>query len=314
MDKLERLLNLTAALLDTGRPLTAAELRARIGGYPEGDGAFHRAFERDKEDLRELGIPLRRLTIEGEGGGGVEAYRIDKAAYFLPDPELEPDELAALHLAAAAVRMEGLQGMEALWKLGAAVPGSDEPVDPAGTVPEVRLPTDARLVDLFTAIAERRPLVFDYQGARRHLEPHRLDFRRGHWLLSGWDTDRRSARRFRLDRIVGSPVLGPGGGFSPRPELFSDGPVRTWEQGDEPPLDAQLRVDADYVSWAQRHLGEDVPARTEPGGDVVFTLRVTSRAAFRSFVLSFLDHAELVEPVELRAELVAWLQDVARSP
>ena len=58
--KLERLLNLTAALLDTPRPLTAEQLRQRVPGYPSDAVAFHRAFERDTDDLRELGIPLRR--------------------------------------------------------------------------------------------------------------------------------------------------------------------------------------------------------------------------------------------------------------
>ncbi len=311
MDKLERLLNLTAALLDTGRPLTAQELRERIGGYPEGDGAFHRAFERDKEDLRELGIPLSLITIEGEQGLGVEAYRIDKASYFLPDPDLEPDELAALHLAASTVRMDGFTGMEALWKLGAAVP-SDAPMEAVG-VPEVHLPTDPRLVDLFVAIAERRSLSFEYQGATRQLDPHRLDFRHGRWILSGWDRSRDSPRRFRVDRIDGRPQPGPAEGFLPRPELLADGAVKVWEQGEEAPLEAQLRVDADYVSWARRHLGADTPARAEPDGGVVFTLRVTNRAAFRSFVLGFLDHAELLGPEDLRAELIAWLREVAET-
>ena len=59
MDKLERLLNLTAALLHAEMPLTAEELRARVGGYPDTKATFRRAFERDKDDLRSMGMPLR---------------------------------------------------------------------------------------------------------------------------------------------------------------------------------------------------------------------------------------------------------------
>ena len=66
MDKLERLLNLTAALLHTSRPLTAEEIRERVPGYPDNLVAFRRTFERDKDDLREMGIPLAVESVESE--------------------------------------------------------------------------------------------------------------------------------------------------------------------------------------------------------------------------------------------------------
>lgn len=276
MSKLERLLNLTAALLDTGRPLTASELRHRIEGYPDNDVAFRRAFERDKDDLREMGIPISRVMVDGEDGQSVDAYRIRKDDYYLRDPGLTPEELAALHLAAAAVRMDGLQGMEALWKLGGAAGDAGPDVDDGG--PEVHLPSDPHLVPLFGAIAERRVVRFRYQGEERALEPHRLDFRRGRWLLSGWDQVRDAERHFRLERIEGDPALGPAGGFERRPELGGDRDQPSWELGDEPPVQARLLVDADHVVWATRHLPDDVPrgaggrisrlhpAGHEPGG------------------------------------------------
>ena len=91
MSRLERLLNLTAALLNTDRPLTAAELREQVPGYPEGDKAtFRRAFERDKEALRDMGIPV--LTTEIPGSEPPElGYRIRRADYALRDPGLTPD-------------------------------------------------------------------------------------------------------------------------------------------------------------------------------------------------------------------------------
>ena len=104
--KLERLLNLTAALLDTPRPLTAEQLRQRVPGYPSDAVAFHRAFERDKDDLRELGIPLRRERVVVESRE-VDGYRVPPDDYYLRDPGLAPDELAALHLAAQVVRLGG---------------------------------------------------------------------------------------------------------------------------------------------------------------------------------------------------------------
>lgn len=305
MSKLERLLNLTAALLDTGRALTAAELRERIEDYPDDPVAFHRAFERDKEDLREMGVPIRRITLLRDDGKETEAYRIHKDEYYLRDPGLEPDELAAIHLAAAAVRMDGLEGMEALWKLGGAAAAGD-----AGEAPTVHLPADPRLADVFKAVSEHRVLEFGYQGATRHVEPQRLDFRRGRWYLTGHDRDRGAERNFRLDRIDGDVSTGEAGAFERRTSTRIAGD-EAWELGDEPPVGVRLLVDRDQVASASQHLGDEVPREDRPDGSAVFTLRVTNRAAFRGFVLGFLEHAEVLEPTEVRDDLVAWLEGCA---
>jgi proteasome accessory factor B len=116
-EKLERLLNLTAALLETSKPLTASEVARRVYGYPEEKGAFRRTFERDKDDLREMGIPIELSEIIGTDPPET-GYRIPKDQYYLRDPGLEPDELAALHLAASTVRLDGIEGAGGLWKLG----------------------------------------------------------------------------------------------------------------------------------------------------------------------------------------------------
>jgi predicted DNA-binding transcriptional regulator YafY len=120
-DRLERLLNLTAALLNASRPLRASELAELVPGYPDPSdkATFRRAFERDKESLREMGIPLDLVDVPGIDPPE-QGYRIRRDDYALRDPGLEPDELAAIHLASAAVQMEGLPGTEAIWKLGGA--------------------------------------------------------------------------------------------------------------------------------------------------------------------------------------------------
>ena len=84
MDKLERLLNLTAALLDADRVLSANELRHRIGGYPEAKASFRRTFERDKEDLRKMGIPLRVENVPG-ADPPIDGYRILRSEYAGPE-------------------------------------------------------------------------------------------------------------------------------------------------------------------------------------------------------------------------------------
>ncbi|HET6665479.1 MAG TPA: hypothetical protein VFG94_14520, partial [Acidimicrobiales bacterium] len=83
--KLERLLNLTALLLETPRPLSALEIRDRLGVYAVETDAFRRAFERDKDDLRAMGVPLEVQDVPG-ALPAVEGYRIPKDRYYLRDP------------------------------------------------------------------------------------------------------------------------------------------------------------------------------------------------------------------------------------
>src|SRR3954452_18427638 len=163
-DKLERLLNLTAALLETPRPLTADEIADRVFGYPSDKATFRRMFERDKDDLREMGIPIVLQDLVGIDPPS-QGYRIPKDQYYLRDPGLEVDELAALHLAASAVRLEGVETTAGLWKLGGAPDPVTAPDDDDMTA--LALPMDDRLVQLFAAVGERATITFTYRGESR---------------------------------------------------------------------------------------------------------------------------------------------------
>lgn len=303
-NRLERLLNLTAALLNANRPLTAGELAEQVPGYPDvaDKATFRRAFERDKDSLREMGIPVRLVDVPGSDSGE-QGYLIRRQDYALRDPGLDPDELAAIHLATAAVHMEGLPGTEAVWKLGgAATPAGD-------AVALAALPAYPQLVPLFGAVAERSTVTFGYRGETRTVDPHRLSFSRGRWYLDGWDHDREDARQFRLDRIEGEVEVGSPGSFE-RPDLAPAGPAQPWELGVDEPVLATLRIDGDQAGWALDHLGGATLLHEDVDGSIVVELNVTNRDAFHSFVLGFLEHAEVVAPRELRDELVAWLREV----
>jgi proteasome accessory factor B len=308
--RLERLLNLTAALLTAPRPLTAAEVAERVPGYPlpAGSATFKRAFERDKDSLREMGIPLLLTPIEGVDPP-VEGYVIPRDQYELRDPGLAPDELAALHLAAAAVELEGLRGGAALWKLGGALPaGNGSSEAPSAAV--APLPATPLLVPLFEAVAERTPVTFAYRGEEREVEPWRLAFRRGHWYLEGFDRGRRAERQFRLDRVEGDVAHGEPGTAETTPAPARGGAPRPWQYGEGDPVVARLLVDADQAPWAVDRLGDDVVAERREDGAIVFELPVTNREAFRSFVLGFLDHAEVLGPAELRDDVASWLREL----
>ena len=313
MDRLERLLNLVAALLDTERALTSEEIGTRVPGFPQpGSQAFHRAFERDKATLRDMGVPLEVVVIEPGNPESPQGYRIRPDRYELPDAGLSAEEVAALHLAATQVRLEGGDATAAIWKLG-GVPGDPESgtgvLERAATA---AIPGSDHLTGLFAATAERRTVTFPYKGDTRRVEPWRLEFRNGSWYLVGLDTDRDGRRTFRLDRIEGPVTTGEPGSFE-RPETTPSVPTHPWEMGDEEPVEVDVLIDADQSAWAVTTTGGAATViEQRPDGAVVVRLRVTNRAALRSWVIGFLDHAEILAPAAERDALVAWLMPAAQ--
>lgn len=312
MNRLERLLNLVAALLAAERPLRREEIEERVPGYEGEPKAVRRAFERDKESLRRMGVPLIVSQIDPSSPEPVEGYTIRREDYELPDPGLAPEELAALHLAATTIRLEGGTATEAMWKLGGAPTAPSAATGGAGAGELAALPGSEHLTVLFGAVSDRRTVTFPYRGGTRTVDPWRLSFRNGFWYLTGFDRDRADERQFRLDRLQGAPVAGPPEAFS-RPPSRAQGPVPPWEMGDDEPEPAVVRVDASQADWVVSRVQPGDVLDRRPDGSVTVALRVRNRDAFRSLVLGLLDHAEVVEPPALRADVVTWLERMAAS-
>ena len=301
MNRLERLLNLVAALLDAQRPLSRHELTVLVPGYDDNEQAARRAFERDKEALRAMGIPIAVEPLDPDEPTSGEGYRIPREQYELPDPDLAPDELAALHLAASTVRLEGSEGQAAIWKLG----GSAD----VAAVTAAALEGNEHLPVLFGAVSERRTVRFSYRGTERAVDPYRLAYRNGFWYLAGFDRDKGSERSFRLDRFESAPVAGEPKAFE-RPTTTAARPVQPWEMGEEDERTGRVWVDGEQAMWAEAKVGSDAVVERRPDGSIVLELRVTNADAFRTFVLGFLDHAEVLAPPELRADIVDWLRAI----
>lgn len=304
-DRLERLLNLTAALLDATVPLSIDDIRGRVPGYPEEAGeTFRRAFERDKDSLRHMGIPLRVEEIPGSDPP-VVGYRIRRDEYALADPGLEPDELAALNLAVATVQVDGFSSGDAIRKLG----GSE---DDRHDGPNVALPSMPNIGPLFAACAQGAVVEFRHNDKDRVVDPYRLTFQRGRWYLDGREHTSKEPRSYRLDRIEGDVTVGSPNGFERKP-LTGRGMLPPWEMGGEQPIAALVRVDADQAPFACDIVGRDHIAVQHDDGSVDLLLTVSNRDAFRSFVLDFLDHAEVLSPPELRDDMVRWLTSITGS-
>lgn len=303
--KLERLLDLIAELLHTERPLSAEELHERLPGYPEDRDSFKRAFERDKADLREMAVPLRIEPIPGTNPTR-DGYRIDQDEYGLPDPGLDPDELAAIHLAANAVRLDGANAHPGLRKLGGTAVDDDHERGSAV------LPSAPHLPEVFEAVGQHRQLRFRYRDKDRVVDPFRLHHERGHWYVQGHDHEPGESRSFRLDRVQGDLVAGEPDSIEVVVDVEAH-PIRldAWALGDDDPIEATIRVDAPQAALAARLVGSSGDAIWEDDGSVVLRLPVRRVEGFRNFVLSFLDDAEVLGPAELRADVISWLESTA---
>ena len=304
-EKVERLVNLTIALLEAPGALSLAELRRRTGYYTDGHpDSTRRRFERDKDELRHLGVPIETVTLPHSDEVG---YRIARRSYELPDVDLTAEEVAALAL---AVRMTGAQGTPlALAKLAARAP------DPAhlevGADTRVELP-EGPLDAVAAAVLGRRTLSFTYRRAdgttgERTVDPYGVVQRRSAWYLVGRDHARDALRAFRLDRFASEPrTVGPEDAFEPPPELdlaaAVTGPA-------EPGVEVTLAV-AEQARWAVELRGGRDTGRRLDDGRAVLTLDELHPVRDRAWILGLAGEVEVLAPTRLREEVAAGFQAV----
>ena len=132
--------------------------------------------------------------------------------------------------------------------------------------------------------------------------------------MTGFDHGRHEERHFRLDRMQGPVEAGQPGEFTPPATAVPGVRLAPWELGEGTPVVARVLVDADQAALARTMVGPGVDVDERPDGSVIVSLPVTSPDGLRSFVLGFLDHAEVLDPPELRREMVDWLEAIARPP
>lgn len=313
MSRIERLINLIAGLLEAPRPLTAEDIRTRIAGYDQDSHeAFRRAFERDKEALRDMGVPLE-LRATDPLAEQDDGYIIPKERYYLPELDLEPDEIAALRIATETVLGATELGAAAgLRKLSMAeeVPSRPGPRVVAGA--DVGL-ADPQLAEVHSAMLERHPIEFAYEDGRgnhssRRVEPWGLVHRAGHWYLVGLDRRERDQRTFRVGRIV-PPVRRLQGTYEV-PEGF-DAAARVgaeaWEFGPDQGLRVRVRFDASTRWWAEQNLAHlDMDEALEGALDV--SMAAANADAVLGWVIGWHGTVTIVEPDSLVDRLVSHLE------
>jgi proteasome accessory factor B len=315
-ERTERLINLVICLLHTRSYLTAERLREIIPGYSEApsDEAFKRMFERDKEDLRDLGIPLETGSMsswDDELG-----YRIARSDYALPALTLEPDEAAAVGLAARmwSSAALGASATRALRKLEAA--GVEISPLPDGLQPRVGA-GGTGLPAVAEAVRKGRVLTFDYRGAAdseaapRRVEPWGVVWWHGRWYLVGHDLDRGAPRVFRLSRIVGEPSAeGPPGAVTVPPGIDLTALVSASDPRDSQAM-ARIRIRHDQAIGLRQ---QRVDIADDGDGWDVVTVPCPDPHRLAEQVLAYGPNAVLLSPAEAREAVVRRLTALVGVP
>lgn len=313
--KAERLLNLVVMLLETSRPVTVQEIYQTIPGYGQSWDAFKRMFERDKEELREMGIPLELAPVDS--WETEEGYLIPKDRYYLPDLQLQPEEVAALWLAAGLVRVNDPATFQsASIKLGLDANSDQEAAKPPITA-DLSL-AEPNLPRAFEAATRRKSVTFDYfshgEQKTRTVDPYGLVHRKGIWYLAGRDHSTNELRSFRLERVRGTLRLSQPGKPSADFEVPADFNAETaleappFVQG-MPLMQAKVRFEASAAWWVER-ASPWLHLQRNDDGSATATVEVTDVTGFISWLLSFGESAEVVEPRELRKQTAKRLMAI----
>ncbi len=319
-DKLIRQLSLVAFLMAERRPITARDVKSNVEGYSEmSDEAFARRFYSDRAELQSLGVPLQSQRDEFTGE---ELYTLRSEQYFLPQLELEDEELAALQT--AFYLLEGKFAYAeplrlALQNLALGRPGFVEaPTDTASRVevldPDYSPETPGRLAKLENAISKQRTVRFGYwsisrdETGDRTLNPYALIHDNGLWYVVGHDLDRDDIRTFRVSRIRGDIKFATRRERDFRPpadfdvERYRGRPP--WQIGDLIGT-ARIEVRGDTAWWVRRTYG----STGHLDGDA-FVTDYSSVQQLASWVLRLNGRGVPLDPPELKREVAVALRRV----
>jgi len=302
--KSERLVNLTIALLATRRFLTKSEIFRTVEGYEGAPEAMERMFERDKDDLRSLGIEIELGTFdplfEDEAG-----YRITPSSYQLDLGNLDGTDIALLSLAASAWSGAALEkeSTSALVKLASM--GIESDSEPLSLLTPLASGTNENFVLITDAIIRRSVIEFDYVSADlstkvRRIAPYSLRGQSGSWYLVGRDLDKDSLRTFRLDRIASQVTVNKKSQAFQIPDQI---PIISDEEAKERAL-LHVRKNRGHQL---RSLGTLVDSGEEWD---VLSLPILDPSWLLRSILWHRDDVIVVEPISLRESVISSLNEL----
>lgn len=308
--KSERIMNLAICLLMARRFIDRARIREVVEGYAGlSDAAFERTFERDKDELRALGVPVETGSNSPFFPDEV-GYRIRRKDFELPPIEFTPAETAALGLATRVwdSATQADQAISALAKLRAA--GIDpDPTRLQGLAPSVGA-HEPGFEPLWQATISRTPAAFGYRGEQRQVEPWAMTYRRGSWYLLGRDLTRQAPRVFKVTRIEDEVRLVGKPGAYVIPAVDMAELLATLEPS-RPDAEALVAIRHDRApDLRRRGTAADTPVPLPPG----FAAYRVSYARHGDFVGDVCAHGPdvlVIEPAEIRTAVIDQLRAIA---
>lgn len=309
--KTERLMNLLFTLMSTRQFLTRAHIKEALEDYRHlGDQAFERKFERDKEDLREMGVLIESGSHDPFGPD--DGYRVDKTLIELPDIAMTPEESAVTALAAevwqnTAMSRTVTTGLAKLRAVGVGVDSFELPLVPT------RLATPDDSFDTVVAASrQRREISFDYEDARgsvstRHLQPWGVMNWQGFWYVGGFDCDRGEPRLFRLSRVISKPRLRTDPGSFEVPEGVTVRQIATLMLGDGGEEQAIIEVRTDRCQQLRRLASTSTTIDSEWDR---LTIPFHQAEHLAGLVASHGPDARVTSPEHLRDSVIAHLRAV----
>ena len=310
MEPLERLLNLVGLLLETERPMTFEEIRRTLPAYG-GDNldSAKRKFERDKDILREYGVPLEMSATDV--WDVEQGYTILKDRYYLPEIAFTPEEVTALFVAAQSASEETVaaRGVRKLLygAEGGVLAGAESGPLVAGS--DTR---SARVVAAADAAGARRRVRFGYRTSQGAVSDRIVDafgvvFRGGHWYLVGHDEERDAVRAFRLSRCT-TELEDAGEGSSPPGGFRAIDHVEAgpWQLSAEDR--ALVAAAPGAVVLVESTFPGVVRERTRDDGWVILAVPAADEHALAALLLQFGADVEALEPPTLRDEVIRRLK------
>jgi proteasome accessory factor B len=312
LEPLERLLNLVGMLLDTDVPLTFDQIQSALEPYrKENVDSAKRMFERDKDVLREYGVPLE--LVDTDVWGAEQGYIIRKERYYLPEIAFTPEEVGALFVAAQGGGADPLAegGVRKL------LYGADGGLLVGLAGGPLASGSDARaalVMSCAEAAQEGRRVSFDYRTAqgkesRRNVDAFAMVFRGGRWYLVGHDNERDEARAFRLSRVAGD--LRDEGAGRELPQGFRAADHVEAGPWAATPEDEAVVAFAPHVAWwAIGSLPGAEPISTGEDGWVEAKVPFADEDSIASVLLQFGPDSVARSPESLRERIVARLEAI----
>lgn len=298
--KTERLINLTLALLASKRYLSKAEILRNIPGYEGSPETKERMFERDKDDLRSLGIQIdvnnSDPLFEDEQG-----YLIKSESFQFAENEFTKEELLLLTMAAnlwhdSAVELDSQNALLKIQSLSGPVEND------MTTTPTLRITEDWQLlVSIFTAVQNKQILEFSYRGKKRQVNPYGLYSSNGFWYLIAFEIN--VIKSFKLVRIEGEvDLIGEKDAFE-KPDNFNVGNFLK-EESNSVSLVSKLQVrKGAALSLRNKFTVKDLDSEWD-----LMDIPYTNEQELLEMVLWHGTDLKLIEPAALRQLLVANLK------